>query len=148
MINQAISKDMKVTRVNAAAVAATTDLDGTTILDMAGFDAVIFIALLGDVTNTSVLSLEGRESVNSDGSSDSLIAGSKTDDFTASATSADNKVIMSDTVRPTKRYVFPKLRRGTANAVVDGVLAIQYRGDGIPVSQPATVIAAALAHNY
>jgi hypothetical protein len=39
--------------------------------------------------------------------------------------------------------VFPRVKRGTANAVIDSVIAIQYRTRTAPVSQGTTVKASA-----
>ena len=51
-----LSKAIKVTVVEAAAAAAQTELV-TDVLDMQGYDGVMFIALTGDVTTASVLTL-------------------------------------------------------------------------------------------
>src|SRR4030042_342533 len=51
-----LSKDIKITVVSPAATAATTAIDSS-ILDMSGFEGVMFIALTGDVTATSDLTL-------------------------------------------------------------------------------------------
>jgi hypothetical protein len=48
-------------------------------------------------------------------------------------------------VRPSKRYVFANLTRTTANATIDGIIAIQYRTRNLPVTQPATLAASALS---
>ena len=47
----------KLTRVEPAAAAAQTLLTSD-VVDMKGFDAVTFIAFLGDVLDTSVLTLQ------------------------------------------------------------------------------------------
>lgn len=135
--------DAKITRVENAASAGTSDVD-TDVLDMAGYDAVAFVAALGDVTNTSVLALSIRQSDNSDGSSSSAITGASAG-YTAAASDADNKLLVTEVIRPSKRYVFARLARGTANAVVDSIVAIQHRAKSLPVTQGSTVLASALA---
>lgn len=137
-------KDCKITRVNNSASAGTSDQDGT-VLDMQGYDGVVFIALLGDVTATSVLELQvfGNTASSTSSPTPTEITADETI-FTAGASDADNKAIVVDVVRPSKRYIFPRLKRGTANAVVDGVVAIQYRTRDVPVTQGSTVLASAL----
>ena len=54
-----LSKDIKVTVVEAAGAAAQTELV-TDVLDMSGYEGVIFMALLGDVTTASVLTLTAQ----------------------------------------------------------------------------------------
>ncbi len=139
-------KDCVVTRVSNDAVAATTTVTSS-VLDMAGFDGVMFIALVGDVTSTSVITLTAKENTANSTSSPTptSVSGGATGAFTADATSADNGVFIVDVIRPSKRYVYCTLARGTANAVVDGILAIQYRAKNKPVTQPASVLASALS---
>jgi hypothetical protein len=129
-----------------AAAAATTDLDGT-VIDMAangGFSKVCFIAMLGDVTATSVLELQGQGSAASDGSSPSTEATTGTK--TAGASDCDNKLMVLDLSRPANRYVFSRLKRGTANAVVNGVIAILYNGNTCPVTLNSDVVKNAFAN--
>ncbi len=139
-----LSKNVKVTVVSPAAVAAQTAIDSS-VLDMTGFDGVIFIALLGDVTSTSVLTLTAKGNTANSTSSPTPATLKATDAFTADATSADSKAIMVDVYRPTQRYVFANLTRTTANAVVGGILAIQYKGTKRPTTQDTSVIASSFA---
>jgi len=138
-----LSKDIKITVVEAAATAATTELVSD-VLDMQGWSGVMFIALTGDVTDTSVLTLTVKgNSANSTSSPTPVTQGAAT--FTAGASNADSKVLMVDIYEPKLRYVFASLTRTTANAVVGGVIAIQYQPNSKPTSQDATVIASAIA---
>lgn len=137
-------KDCLITRVSNAAVAGTTDID-TDVLDMTGYDGVMFVAALGDATSTSVLELHAYGNTASSISSPTPVE--ITDDnvqYTAGASDADNKLLVLDVVRPSKRYIFARLRIDTANCVVDGIIAIQYRSRNRPVTQGSTVLASAL----
>jgi hypothetical protein len=136
-----------VTLLSSGAVAAgTTAVDGGVIDRTAagGFDKMAAIASLGDVTNTSVLQLSWRESDNSDGSSSTEVSGSATTAFTADATSADSKLIISECGVFTKRYIFPRLTRTTANAVVNSVIVIKHAAHKRPCTQANEVIASTL----
>jgi hypothetical protein len=57
----------------------------------------------------------------------------------AIADTADNKLLVLDVFRPAERYVRAVVTRGTADAVIDGVIAIQYGARVLPASQDATV---------
>lgn len=137
-----LSKDIKVTVVEAAAAAAQTELVSD-VLDMSGYEGVIFIALLGDVTATSVLTLTVKANSANSVSSPTPVTQKATDAFTAGAADADSMVLMVDVYQPTLRYVFASLTRTTANAVVGGIIAIQYGAHNKPTSQAASVIASA-----
>lgn len=137
-----LSKEVKITRVANAAVAAQTEVLSS-VLDMQGFDGVMFIALLGDITATSVLTLTAKGNSANSTSSPTPVTQAATAAFTAGASDADNKVLVVDVVDPALRYVFASLTRTTANAVVDGIIAIQYMADQRPTIQDASVLASA-----
>jgi len=136
-------KNVKVTPVAASSAAATTEVL-TSVLDMSGFDGVMFIALLGDVTATSVLTLTAKGNTASSTSSPTPVTQVATAAFTAGASDADDKALVVDVYDPQLRYVFASLTRTVANAVVNGIIAIQYKAEFRPTTQAATVIAAAM----
>lgn len=137
-MNPTLLNDVKVTVVEAAAVAATTALDSD-ILDMSGYEGVLFLAMLGDVSDTSVLTLAAQQNTANSTSGMATLSGTAT--FTAGATDADSKVLALDVYRPRERYVRAYLTRTAANAVVGGVIAIQYGAGKRPVTPHASVIA-------
>ncbi len=127
---------------SAAVSAGMTDVDGG-IIDMqqaGGFDAIMHTMLLGDVADTSVITLSVRESDNSDGSSSSEISGA-TVSFTAGASTADSKIMIVDVAKRTKRYVRCKVTRATANAPIAAIIATLYKAHAKPVTQTSVVIA-------
>lgn len=135
-------KNVKISVVEATASAATTELV-TDVLDMAGYEGVMFIAVTGDVTAASVLTLTVKANSANSVSSPAPVTQKATDAFTAGASDADSKAIVVDVYRPTLRYVFGSLTRTAQNAVVGTILAIQYGAHNKPTSQDATVIASA-----
>lgn len=137
-----LSKDVKITVVAAAATAAQTAVTSD-VLDMSGYDGVMFIALTGDVTATSVLTLTAKANSANSTISPTPVTQKATDAFTAGAADADSKALVVDVYRPPLRYVFAELTRTTANAVVGGIIAIQYSAANKPTTQAASVIASA-----
>lgn len=137
-----ISKGIKVTVVEAAATAGTSELVSD-VLDMSGYEGVMFLAMLGDVTSDSVLTLTVKGNSANSTSSPTPVTQKATDAFTATGSTADSKVLMVDVYKPPLRYVFASLTRTAANAVVGGVIAIQYGAGLKPTSQDASVIASA-----
>jgi hypothetical protein len=138
-----LSKDVKVTVVAAAASAAQTEVVSS-VLDMQGWGGVMFIALMGDVTDTSVLTLTAKgNSANSTSSPTPVAQASAT--FTAGASDADSKALIVDVYEPRLRYAFASLTRTAANAIVGGIIAIQYQPHMKPTAQDATVIASTIA---
>lgn len=137
-----LSKSCKITVVEAAAAAGQTELV-TDVLDMTGYEGVMFIALTGDVTASSVLTLTAKANSANSVSSPTPITQKATDAFTAGATSADSKALVVDVYKPTLRYVFASLTRVDQDAVVGGIIAIQYGPRTQPTTHDATVIASA-----
>ena len=135
-------KNVKITRVAASAVAAQTEVVSD-VLDMTGYDGVMFVALTGDVTTGCVLTLTGKGNSANSASSPTPVTQKATDAFTADGTTADSKALIVDIYDPMLQYAFASLTRTTANAVVDGIIAIQYSAELRPTAQAASVIASA-----
>jgi len=138
MLDINLLRDVEISRVANDAVAGTADVV-TSAVDMSGWGGVIFVAALGDVTAGSVLSL-GVQECDTSGGSYSPVTG--TTGKTAGASDCDNNLLLVDATKPTKQFVQGVLKRGTQNAVVDGILAIKYGPLHRPVTQGATVIGA------
>ena len=137
MINSLL-KEGKFDKVLVATAAGTDDTLEGDILDLQNCDSVTGIAILGDVTDTAVLTLKaytGDDSALSDGAYESVTA-----TVTATATSADDKLLVLDVIRPGKRYCRFDLVRATANAVVDGIIGVRYNYRAIPTTQPTDVV--------
>lgn len=111
------------------------------IIDMSGFEGVIFIAQFADVDTTSVLTLQvQQDELNATGSMATLIG---TSTFTAGATDADGDLLVLDIWRPLKRYLRAQVVIATANAITACVIALQYGSETArkaPVTQPGTVL--------
>ena len=137
MLNNLL-KNAKITRVHAggAGAASATPTKGT-ILDMAGFQSVMFIAEMGDVVSGSVVSLRAAQATTNDTNEMDLLAGSA--GGTAGASDIDDKLIVLDVVRPNERYIEVQLFHTTQNAPFDSILAIQYDAKDMPVTQGSTV---------
>lgn len=138
-----LTNDVKITVVSPAAAAAQTAINSS-VLDMEGYEGVMFIALLGDVADTSVLTLTAKGNTANSVSSPTPVTQKATDAFTAGAATADSKALVVDVYKPTLRYQFANLTRTTADAIVGGIIAIQYQAHNKPTTNDASVIASAL----
>lgn len=135
---ESLLKASKFDKVLVATAAGTGDTLNGDILDLQNCDSVTGIAILGDVTVDAVLTLKaytGNDSALADGAYETVTA-----TVTATATSADDKLLILDVVKPGKRYVRFDLVRATANAVVNGIIGIRYNFRSIPTNQSADVV--------
>ncbi|HEX4499849.1 MAG TPA: hypothetical protein VH187_01580 [Scandinavium sp.] len=124
-----------------AQTAGSTAVDGTSI-DMTAYDGVMFVASVGALTATQVTTLQAK------GSNDNTTFNPFTTNAQtlAMADADSNKLLVLDIFRPMTRFVRPTINRGTANAVINCVIAILYNADKLPstdatsVSQHATFV--------
>lgn len=141
MRNGYMVENFKVTKVANYAAASTTDVTSS-VLDMTGFDSVVFIAFLGTVTDASDLTLLAYENTASSTSSPTPTAITDATTGVVAASTSSNKHMWIEIKRNkfSKRYVFCKLVIDTQNAAVDNIIAIQYDSRAFPVSQPSALL--------
>lgn len=137
MLGKNLLGNVKITRV-LAAVADGQAASASDILDMEGFEGVLFIAKVADVTNGSVLTLAAQQNTLNSASGMATLDGSVT--YTADATDADDDLLVLDVFKPRERYVRAVFTSATQNAVKDGVIAIQYGARKVPITQGSTVL--------
>lgn len=123
------------------AVAAGASNQNGNAIDMQGFQGVAFLALFGTLTATQVTSLKIQQSADGATGWEDL-EGSQTPNL---ADADSGKYLLTETFRPTKRYVRCVVNRGTANAVISGVVAILGRGETLPpglgnLAHPPTIL--------
>jgi hypothetical protein len=97
----------------------------------------MFVVAFGAITATAVTSIKLQQS-SDDGAGDAFadIAGTAV----TVADDDDNKLVYLDIQHQTERYLRVVVDRGTANAVVDGIVAIQYGPANAPVTHDATTV--------
>lgn len=136
--NNVVTKRIKPDGSGYTVAAGTTDVNSD-IVDTAGYAAVRFITLYGAITSTAVTSQKVQQGADSGLSDAADLEGSK---ITVADTD-DNKLAISDFIQPKERYLRVAFDRGTANAVIDGLIVELYQAkDKTPVTQDTTVIAA------
>ncbi len=139
-------KNVLFDRVLVSTAAGTSDTISTDIVDLAGYDGVCFVWLLGDLTSTAdlVFNLQQDDLNGSGGMADVGSTAGLLSYNDATATDHDSKLVVQDCYRPGKRYVRAQVDRSTANAVIDGCLAILYKGRDMPITQGSDVGASIL----
>lgn len=131
-----LSKNIKIMEVEAPIALADDTDSNTDIIDMSGWDGVVFIVPVTDSVDTGVATLKAEDnSANSD-TGMTHITGA-----TATATSVanddlNNQLLILDVYRPVERYVQGVLTSATANIAFGNTIAILYRGRKAPVTQP------------
>lgn len=125
--------DQSIDRVMNAVAAGTTDQTSGSV-DMQGYEEVTFIAAFGALTATQVTSMRAQQS--QDDSSFADLLGTQVGPL---ADADGNKMLAIRLVKPAERYVRVIIDRATANAVIDGVIAIRSKPRVKPVTHSADV---------
>ncbi len=130
-----LAKETKVIRVSNAVAAGAADANSS-VVDTAGFEDVTFIVAFGAITAGAVTGVKAQQGTAADGSDMADIS----DAVVAVADDADNKLVVLEVVKPTKRYVRAVVTRKTQNAVIDDVTAILSGGRKLPPPVDSTVV--------
>lgn len=131
MFGTTLLKNVKVTRAVAATAAGTSDVTGSTI-DTAGYEGVLFLLDVGTLTATQVTSMRAQQGAASDMSDAADLEGSIAGPV---ADGDGQKYLAIDVYRPLERYVRVIVDRATANAVLNGGVAILYGARSGPITQ-------------
>ena len=129
-----LSTEVKVTRVIPATATGTSDVNGT-VIDMSGFDGVMFVGAIGSAAANNGIKVQQGAASNLADAAD--LAGSKV------LSDGTQTQFVVDVFRPQERYVRPVMVRGTTTTV-DAVFAIQYGGRSLPVTNTSAALAAEL----
>lgn len=133
MINSLL-REAKVTRAANAAAAAQTDVTSSAI-DTKGFEGCLFIVAMGSITSGAVTSAYVAQCDTSGGSYTELDGTRLT-----IADDDDNQVFLLDVKQPTERYLKCVVDRATQDAVVDGIVAVQYGAAAVPTTHDSTTV--------
>lgn len=138
-MNPTLLKDVLLSYAGAA-IAASDSIDGnSSILDMAGYEGVVFFTTITDSVDTGVATLTVEQ--NSANSDTGMAALSGAVDTATSAANDDlnGKILVVDVYRPKERYVQAVRTSGTANIAYGEIHAIRYGAKKLPVTADATL---------
>lgn len=148
--NQKLTGTVMPIRVMNAVAAGTSD-QYTSWVDMQNKSGVRFIALFGALTASQVTSMKLEGANASDKSDAAALKDSDTGTQVATAALADadgNKMLVAEVYRPKCRYIRAVIDRGTANAVIDGVIAEVTHKHPVPATRDTTQAVAAAQADY
>lgn len=132
-------KNTNVVRIHAGgAGAASATPTKATILDMKDYKSVMFIAEMGNVLDTSVVSLKAAVGDTNDTGAMTLLTDFPTG--TATAATYDDKCVLLEFQEVNSRYIEAQIFHVTADAPFDSILAIQFNPTNMPVTQGSTVV--------
>lgn len=132
-----LTKNCIIAEVLAPVAAASNTDSNSDILDMAGWDGVVFIVPLTDSAATGVATLNVQENTaNSDSGMTTVATATDTcvvnDDI-------NNTLLIVDVYKPLKRYIQGNVTSATANIAFGNMIAIKYKGKKAPITDDSSV---------
>jgi hypothetical protein len=108
-------------------------------VDMAGFDGVAFVLIVGTITTTGTVTMHVEECILTGFGTPIDIVGTA---ILVTQSTQSNMIAVTEIIQPQHRFVRPVVvTAGGANSVLGGVLAIKYQAKSMPTVQGATVAA-------
>lgn len=126
-----LSKNVKITQISGVAdgAAAATDLTSD-IIDMSGFEGVMFIIPFGPIVAGAVTAIRAQQGAASNMSDAADLEGTGQ----TIADTDDEKTFVIDIRNPEERYLRVVVDRATQNATVGAIIAIQYGAAKTPTT--------------
>lgn len=122
-----LSRRVQVDRILGYYAAGTTARTSD-IIDMSGFDGVMFIADFGTLIEAGTLNVEVLENTANQTSGMAAVTGTSAYTVTAADAAKAKNCIVVDVFQPNERYLEVTVTPATQNAVITGVTAIRYNG--------------------
>lgn len=123
-------EEVKITKLNDATAAGVTAINSA-VVDMAGYDGVVFLTNSGTIAATGTATVKvQQDTVAGMGAAADLLGTSQ-----AFVDTDDTKSVAVDIKRPGERYLRLVIARATANSDWGPIWALQYRSRQVPVTQ-------------
>jgi|LGVE01.1.fsa_nt_gb hypothetical protein len=104
------------------------------IIDMDGYDGVMFVASLGTVLETGTVDVYVEQNTANSTSGMARLATTTAYTMTAGDATVAKSAILVDVYKPQERYLQCNVTPAVANAVILGVVAIRYKSHLCPVT--------------
>ena len=132
-----LTNNCKITPVLGYFAAGTTKRTST-IIDMDGFDGVVFVAVLGTTIEAGTVDVFVEQ--NTANATSGMARLATTTAYTVPATPAALTSIAVDVLKPRERYLQANITPASQNAVICGMVAIQYKAHNCPITDPSTMV--------
>lgn len=122
-----LSKNVQIDQVLGYYAAGTTKRTSD-IIDMAGYDGVIFVAGLGTIIEAGTVDVFVEQNTANSTSGMARLAGQTAYTVTAADALLAKSAIVVDIANPTEQYLQCNITPASQNAVILGIVAIRYSG--------------------
>lgn len=124
----------------AGSVAASAVIDdNSNIIDMAGYEGVIFITTIDDSVDTAIASLIVEQNDLSEVAGMAALEGAIATLTSAADDDLNGKILAVDVYQPKKRYLRVNRTSATANIAFGSVIALRYGAKKIPIPDDGSI---------
>jgi hypothetical protein len=114
------------------------------ILDMTGYDGVLFIASISDCTSGAVATLAVQQNTANSTTGMATITGASATKTSTAGDDLNDKLLKVDVYRPLQRYIQGLFTSGTQDIAKGPMIAIRYCGSKAPIAADASVLSSAI----
>lgn len=133
-------KEYKIQEVCLPIAAALDTDENSDRIDMANWDGVVFITPITDSDATGVAAITGEQDALDADAAMSALTGAIATAACVTGDDLNDKLLVLEIYRPTKRYVQIAITSTEANIAFGTTIAILYKDRKFPITQPATVL--------
>ena len=126
-----LSKNVKIDQILGYFAAGTTKKTSA-ILDMSGYEGVIFVAGLGKLIEAGTVDVFADGDDENSTAAMAELAGTAAYTVTEAAAALTYSCIILDVYKPLERYIQCNITPAVSNAVILGITAIRYKGKMAP----------------
>lgn len=140
-------KNFEISEVLAPISAASSTDSNSDIMDMAGWEGIVFIVPITDSVATGVATITAQQNtVNSDIGMAALSGASATATCVVND-DLNNQLLVLEVHKPRERYVQIAVTSATANIAFGNGIAIRYRNRKLPITDASTVLDATIVRS-
>jgi hypothetical protein len=129
-----LSKEVLIERVGAAVANANNTDQNSTILDMEGWEGVVFMVTVTDSVQGGVATLKAEGNTANSDAGMAAYTGASAAKTSAGNDDLNDKTLILDVYRPSKRYIQAVITSATQNIAFGETWAIRYRGRVAPIT--------------
>ena len=138
-----LTDNVKIMEVLTADAAANNTDANSDRIDMQGWDGIVFIVPITDITGTAVATLKVEANTIDSDTGMAAITGASASVTSGGDDDENDTLLIVDVFRPQKRYVQGVITSSAANVAFGNTIAIQYKGSKSPITQHSSVQAIA-----
>ena len=145
MTSPTLLGNVEIREVEAPVAAASNTDNNSDIIDMAGYEGVIFVCPIEDSADTGVATFKVEQNTANSDTGMAAIAGASATATSAANDDLNGKLLIVEVYRPRERYVQAVQTSATANIAFGTVTAILYGKRVLPIADHSTVLDSASA---